>query len=433
MRRQPQECLSETLSGGMEKAAFTGHPPGATAQTGQFGQGVLEAMKIGFDVSQTGGHKAGCGYLADSLILALSDIDHSNEYVLYPHFGTSFWDPNALETTRRISAANFSTLIIEKNQENLLEFWEQLSAGTEDRLGNPDIIHANNYSCPKNLKETRIVYTLHDLSFLEYPEFSTEPNRLGCFNGVFDAANHADFVIAISNYSQNKFLSIFPHFPAERIKVIYPGSRFNVNPEHNENDSALKDLAQAKFWLTVCTLEPRKNLRRLLKAYSVYRSESENAYPLVLAGGKGWLEDDLAEYVAKLDIADQVVWPGYVSDDTLNWLYENCFAFVFPSLYEGFGLPVVESMSRGAAVIVSSATSLPEVAGDAAHYVDPLSEKDIAAAMHLLAGDEAHRCDLKKRAPGQARKFSWQKSATEVLEVYNQVATLDKRNVTEFL
>jgi glycosyltransferase involved in cell wall biosynthesis len=352
--------------------------------------------------------------------------------VLYPHFGTSFWDPNALEDTRRISAANFSTAIVEKNHENLLEFWDQLPPDAENRLGDPDIIHANNYSCPKNLKKAKIVYTLHDLSFLEHPEFSTDPNRLGCFNGVFDAANHADFVIAISNYSRNKFLSIFPHFPVERIKVIYPGSRFNMNPEHNENDGALKDLAQAKFWLTVCTLEPRKNLRRLLKAYSVYRSESTNAYPLVLAGGTGWLEDDLADYVATLDIADQVVWPGYVSDDTLNWLYGNCLAFIFPSLYEGFGLPVLEAMSRGAAVIVSSATSLPEVAGDAAHYVDPVSEKDITAGMHLLAGDEAYRGDLKKRAPGQAQKFSWQKSAAEVLEVYDRVAALGKRNISRF-
>lgn len=384
-------------------------------------------MKIGFDVSQTGSNKAGCGYLADSLALALGDIDRSNEFILYPYFGNSFWDPNALENARRIAATNFSTLIIEKDHEDLLEFWEQLPLDAEDKLGNPDIIHANNYSCPKNLKKTKIVYTFYDLCFLEYPEFCTEPNRLGCFNGVFDAANHADFIIAISNYSRKKFLKFFPHFPAERIKAIYPGLRFITRRERNEKNGVVKDLAQKKFWLTVGTLEPRKNLRRLLKAYAIYIKESEHPYPLVLAGGKGWLEEDLAEFITKLDIVEKVSLPGYVSDDTLQWLYGNCFGFIFPSLYEGFGLPVLEAMSRGAAVIVSNATSIPEVAGDTAHYIDPFSEKDMTEAMHLLAGDEGYRLGLKKRALIQALKFSWQKSAMEVLEVYNQISTLGKR------
>lgn len=384
-------------------------------------------MKIGFDISQTGQNKAGCGFFADSLILALKDIDNNNEYILYPHFGNSFWDPDALENTRQISSTRFSTKIIEKSYRDLIEFWEHMPEDAENRLGNPDIIHANNYFCPRNLKKAKVVYTLYDLSVLEHPEFTTEQNRGVCFNGLFDAANNADFVISISDYSRNKFLQIFPHFPPARIAVIYPGSRFQSDYKISKISQTVEELESARFWLAVGTLEPRKNLRRLLKAYSVYKTKSERIYPLVLVGGKGWFEDDLEEFVAKLDLVRNVRFLGYVSDEKLNWLYGNCFAFIYPSLYEGFGMPVLEAMGNGAAVIVSNATSLPEVAGEAGHYINPLSEKAITEAICLLADDEAYRLDLKKLALDQAYNFSWQQSAMETLEVYKHVMTLGKR------
>jgi len=384
-------------------------------------------MKIGFDISQTGQNKAGCGYFADSLVLALKEVDSDNEYILYPHFGVSYWDPNGFKNTRQISTARFSTKIIEKTYRDLIEFWDQMPANAENKLGNPDIIHANNYSCPQNLKMAKVVYTLYDLNFVEHPEFSTEENRWVCFNGVYDAANHADFILSISNYSLNKFLDIFPHYPSERIKVVYPGSRFSLTQKSNEKNGDFNTLTPAKFWLAVGTLEPRKNLRRLLNAYSVYVKKSDNALPLVLAGGKGWLEDDLEQVVAKLDIAHKVEFLGYVSDEALNWLYRNCFAFLYPSLYEGFGLPVLEAMSRGAAVIVSNATSIPEVAGGAAHYVNPLNEKEIVEAICVLAENAEYRAKLKNLALRQAQKFSWQRCASEVIEIYNHVITLSKR------
>jgi glycosyltransferase involved in cell wall biosynthesis len=177
----------------------------------------------------------------------------------------------------------------------------------------------------------------------------------------------------------------------------------------------------------VGTLEPRKNLRRLLNAYSVYVKKTGNALPLVLAGGKGWLEDDFEQFVAELDLFQKVKFLGYVSDEELNWLYKNCFAFIYPSLYEGFGLPVLEAMSRGAAVIVSNATSIPEVAGEAAHYIDPLKEKEIVEAICMLAENAEYREKLKNLALRQAQKFSWQRCASGVIEIYNHVITLPKR------
>ena len=383
-------------------------------------------MRIGFDISQTGNNKAGCGYFADSLIQALTDLDCQNEYILYPHFGTSFWDWKATHTTRKIDRLNVSRKLISGNFGESMAFWKNLPPDAEERLGNPDIIHANNYSCPNGLQYARIVYTLYDLVFLEYPEWTTEENRCVCFEGVFAAATYADYIIAISQYSRDRFLEFFPHYPHERIRVVHLGSRFSEGENIKGKSRLLKGIKSGEFWLAVGTLEPRKNLRRLIKAFTLYKGQVTTQYPLVLAGGKGWLEDELEEFIHGLGLGDNVHMLGYVSDEELAWLYSNCFSFVYPSLYEGFGLPVLEALGIGAAVITSNTTSLPEVAEDAAHYVNPFDERDIAGALKKIGEDADYRTDLKKRAIRQSKKFSWGKSAAEVLDIYSQVMAMPK-------
>jgi len=275
----------------------------------------------------------------------------------------------------------------------------------------------------KPLGRAKLVYTLYDLSFLIHPEFTSEENRLVCFEGVFNAACYADFIVAISDYSRASFLETFPHYPADRIRVVPLGSRFSFLPE-TVRGAAVEGLAPHRFWLVVGTLEPRKNLRRLLRAYAAFIRENGEALPLVLAGGKGWLEEDLEEFIDALGIRESVRVLGYVGDDALIWLYRNCRAFLYPSLYEGFGLPVLEAMSLGAAVVTSKTTSLPEVAGDAALYVDPWKEEDMVATLRRLLRDEECRMELKKRAKSQAGKFSWERCAAQVLEIYQEVVQL---------
>ena len=130
-----------------------------------------------------------------------------------------------------------------------------------------------------------------------------------------------------------------------------------------------------------------------------------------MAGGKGWLEEDLKDYIKEIGITNNVKLTGYVSDEDLIWLYQNCFAFLYPSLYEGFGLPVLEAMSMGAAVITSNTTSIPEVAGDAACLVDPYDIEQIVDAFISLSDNDEYRSKLKIRAIEQAGKFSWKKTA----------------------
>jgi len=158
---------------------------------------------------------------------------------------------------------------------------------------------------------------------------------------------------------------------------VHLGSRFPAGDNLKGKSRIFKRIKPGEFWLAVGALEPRKNLRRLLDAFTIYKGQATIQYPLVLAGGKGWLEDELEEFIHELGLSNNVQMLGYVPDEELAWLYRNCFSFVYPSLYEGFGLPVLEAMGLGAAVITSNATSLPEVAGDAAHYVNPFDERDI--------------------------------------------------------
>lgn len=379
-------------------------------------------MRIGYDVSQTGRGRAGCGYFAHSLVTHLAAVDAANDYVLYPTFGDFYWDPDAAAATTRIDRPNFRRGPTQASWEAARSFWRHPAPDWEDPLGRPDIVHSNNFFCPTALRRARLVYTLYDLSFLEHPEHTQEKNRLGCFEGVFAASLHADHILAISRYSRRHFLEVFPHYPADRVSVVHLASRYAGSPDvPRPPQEALAALEPGRFWVSVGTLEPRKNHRRLLRAYARLKARLGRTYPLVLAGGRGWLLDDLEPTIDELGLGGDVVLTGYAPEDVVVWLYQNCFACLYPSLFEGFGLPVVEAMSLGAPVVTSNATSLPEVVGEAGLLVDPLSEQSIERAMADLVDNAGLRERLKRQARQQAGKFTWEGAARAVLGCYEEV------------
>jgi glycosyltransferase involved in cell wall biosynthesis len=379
-------------------------------------------MKIGFDVSQTGSNRAGCGFYADTLLHCLVAQYSEDQFYLYRTFGNTYWDP---DYRQRISTLSFSNCHYPrefKHREDCFSFWGDFQGVDEAKIGSPDVVHANNFSSPR-LPQTRLVYTVYDLSFIDIPECTTEENRHYCFTGMFGASLWADAVVAISHYSRRRFLDNFPHFPAERAVVAHLGNRL---PVEGPVTPVLALGSKQPFFLAVGTLEPRKNLRRLLAAYQRYVAAAEHPKPLVLAGGDGWLEGDLKSYIEKLQIQDRVHVLGYVSDATLRWLYQHCWAFVYPSLYEGFGLPVLEAMAAGAATIASNSTSLPEVGGEAVLYVDPLDEDSITNALRLVEDADCRRT-LQERCQRQAKHFSWETTAKTVYGAYELALALPSR------
>ena len=376
-------------------------------------------MKIGFDISQTGNAKAGCGFFAENLISHLAAIDSHNQYTLYKTFGDHYWDDN-YKQTYAIAKSNFQYGLHHTNPAAAKHFWQKPPANYDESLGSIDILHANNFFCPAKLNKGKLIYTLYDLSFVEYPDCTTEHNRIACFDGVLKASLNADWIIAISEYTKQHFLTLFPHYPAERVTVIYPASRYTKQNAALKPTPKLQALQPAHFWLSVGTLEPRKNIKFLLRVYAQLK-QTQKTFPLVLAGKQGWMIDDLERTLTELGIRDDVCVLGYVDDQELQWLYQNCFYLVYPSLFEGFGLPVLEAMTLGAPIMTSQSSSLPEVAGKAGILIDPLQESALLDAMTQVSSDPALRIQHKQQSLQQASLFSWENAARQTLNLYEQV------------
>lgn len=384
-------------------------------------------MHIGFDISQTGANKAGCGYFAHAMVGAMPEIAPQHRYSLYPSFGDYYFDVNMPEANpyagRDVTYGPRHRTLAEA-----ASFWT--SARLDDALGHPDVVHANNFWCPTGLRASRLVYTLYDLSFIADPSWTTEANRAACLEGVSRAAVHADWIAAISKASRDHYLAEFPDFPADRIRIIHPCSRYSDAAAQGTRPAALPDAVTGEFWLSVGTIEPRKNQRRVADAYARYLQLGGPAMPLVFAGGHGWLMEDFTAYLDQLGIRSKVTLTGYVSDDELTWLYRNCCANIYVSLFEGFGLPVLEGMQFGAPTIASDSTSIPEVAGDAAIMLKPHDVEGLAQAMLRLSGSPAERQRLSTLARAQAARFDWRRSAAALLALYEEAQSVPKRSGT---
>lgn len=380
-------------------------------------------MRIGFDVSQTGADKAGCGFFSDNLIRYLVELLSEEEFVVYPTFGNLDWDYGRKNDATYLKQANVRRGLHHADFEAARSFWENPPADFESALGAPDVIHANSFFCPLGLVRSRLVYTLYDLSFLENPEWTTESNRVGCFTGVFNASLTADYILAISEFSRRHFLATFPHYPADRTGVIHLASRFagaeagSVGPPSRR----LARLVHGSFWLAVGTIEPRKNYEGLVRAYARLRAMQGRVLPLVIVGKRGWMMKHFDALLRDLGVASDVRLLGYVDEVELRWLYRNCFALVYPTFWEGFGLPLVEALSHGAPVVASDVSSIPEVLGDAGLLIDPHDIDSLADAMHRLSSSPELRGSLVARAQAQAKRFSWRAAAQRAAEIYREV------------
>lgn len=383
-------------------------------------------MQIGFDISQTGSNKAGCGYFAHALLRAMLELAPEHRYSLFRSFGDFYFDA-LMPDLNSYSGQDVQYLPKHRSLEAARDFWT--SPTIEATLGTPDIVHANNFWSPIQLASSRLIYTFYDMGFVVDPAWTTDANRVGCFDGVFRSAIVADWVVAISEASRTHYLSVFPHFPADRIRVIYPCSRFADWSAQGQRPAALTHVAAGGYWLNVGTIEPRKNQRRIVEAYARHLELGGSPMPLVLAGGNGWLMEDFQSHISALGVSAQVLMTGYVTDDELIWLYRNCYGNLYPSLFEGFGLPVLEGMQFGAPTLASNSTSIPEVAGDAAILLAPEDTEGWAQAMLRLGANRNERDCMVSASLKQAARFNWKHSASELLQLYEEALGVPKRRV----
>lgn len=361
-------------------------------------------MKIGFDISQTCESKSGTGFWADQLIKALAQIDTVNDYTLFPWFYD--YRPQTIENATKIHQKNFCEKVVRDFTDN------------ECIMKCLDIVHSNNFRFPKDISAKKVV-TIYDVCFMDYPEYATEANRLFCYRGTLDSMLFADKIIAISEYTKHRLLHFFPFVDEKKIEVVYCGNRSALLKE-KDNLSLIHrfGLSENEYYLSVGTIEPRKNYFTLLKAYKIYKEKTKNYKKLCIAGGYGWMEENFKQRIVGLGLGDDVVVTGYVSDEQLANLYRYCFAFVYPTWYEGFGLPVLEAMNFGKPVIASNVTSIPEITEDAAILAVPGDVEALMEGMCALELEPDMRSKLVSNIQGRLEKFSWIESARKLVDIY---------------
>jgi len=286
-------------------------------------------------------------------------------------------------------------------------------------LGGVDVFHAVNYVLPP-LKRARGVLSIHDLGFLRDAGWFSPKIMRPFARAIRGDAHRADTVIAVSEATAKDVCSFLDVAP-EKIRVIHEAADSLF--EAVERETASRQVRDAlnimtPYLLFVSTVEARKNVTGLLTAFA----KADIPHRLVIAGGAGWRSAEVFETAERLHLSDRVVFTGYLRDRALfPALYSAADAFVFPSWHEGFGLPVLEAMACGCPVITSNLSSLPEVGGDAALYVDPADNEDLTVKMEQVAGDAVLRDAMRSKGLARAGEFSWRKCAEETLECYRSL------------
>ncbi|MDP9309812.1 MAG: glycosyltransferase family 4 protein [Chloroflexota bacterium] len=297
--------------------------------------------------------------------------------------------------------------------------WEQAIAPLAVAGQRPDVLF-----CPLNvvplLAPYRTVVTVHDLAFLRFDLHKPAKRRyLAAFTKL--SVRRAAHVITVSEFTRREVLELL-RVPPAKVTAIPNGRDERFQPVAPDVVAAFRSRQQlpAHFLLFVGTLEPRKNVTTLLRAYAQVRAEV--GMPLLIGGGKGWRYDDMFALVQELGLEQAVRFLGFVASDELPHLYAAATAFVYPSLYEGFGFPPLEAFAVGTPVVTSAAASLPEVAGDAALLVPPTDVGALANALVRITHDAALRADLRTKGFAQVEQFSWTRTAAETLAVLQRAA-----------
>jgi glycosyltransferase involved in cell wall biosynthesis len=282
------------------------------------------------------------------------------------------------------------------------------------------IFHATDHLLPP-FRCLQSVFTLYDLTFLKFPEAHLPLNRWYSRVIVPRGLRAADAVIAISGCTKRDAVIAYG-LPAERIRVIHLGVAARFRPVDPEVAAGVRDRYHlpGSFILAVGTIEPRKNLIALLDAYRGLIDRVVDL-KLVIVGRRGWRADAFFERVRELGLENRVILPGFVPDEDLPAVYSSAEVLAFPSIYEGFGLPVLEAMACGTPVVCSNTSSLPEVAGEAAVLLAPDDVRGWEQALHQVVTDASLRLDLRQRGLAQAARFTWEATARQTQAVYEEV------------
>jgi glycosyltransferase involved in cell wall biosynthesis len=377
-------------------------------------QGAAGDLRIAIDAHSVGTGLGGNESYATNLIEALAEIDTVNDYTLF--------------VTRRTAVERFSNrwpnFSVRATLPHTPLIRIPLTLSAELRRHPVDVLHVQ-FTAPP-LSPCPVVVSIHDLSFEHLPQTFKWRSRKQLRITVRRSARQAAQVIALSEHARRDLIATYG-LPPEKVNVVPLAAPAHFGPVTDEEEiQRVRQTYAIKgdYILSVGAIQPRKNLSRLVAAYARLRGVGPRGKlpQLVLVGKCAWLYDDTLRTIKELEVSDAVILTGYVPESDLPALYSGALCFVYPSYFEGFGLPPLEAMKCGAPVIVGNQTSLPEVVGDAGVLFDPFDVDDIAAKVDNVIGDSDLRARLRVKGLNRAKLFDWRETARQTLAIYKQAA-----------
>ncbi len=360
------------------------------------------------------------------LLKGLGSIDFENNYSIYLRSSPAE-DLNIKQENFQIKNLNFPQRKM-LGMDVLFLAWVHMILPTVLTFDTPDLFFSPVGSLPVYCP-CKAVATIHDVSPLVSKAFFPAPSRISYKLHTWHTIKRADRIIVVSECTKRDIINLF-HADPDKISVIYESYDPNIyNPNIDpaqRTETMQKYGISTNYMLYVGTLEPRKNCLRLIEAFSLLKRDGRFDHRLVIAGQKGWLYNDIYNSVQKLGLRNEVIFTGYVPKRDMRALMGSADLFVFPSLYEGFGLPPLEAMACGTPVITSNVSSLPEVVGDAAILVNPYSVSDIATAMYQVLSNTELQGQMRQRGLERAKLFLLEKEAKQTLEVFENLFKYSK-------
>ena len=372
-------------------------------------------MRVAFDATAIPDNRAGAGTYIVSLVNALARVDRDNEYVVFvkPEHAAEF---EAL-------GPNFRLILVPVSSTPRRLLWEQTGLPLAVRRLKADVLHSPHYTMPLLPGGGyRQVVSFHDMTYLLMPELHPRFHRRFFPPMMRLSVRRADRLLVISESTRRDLERLLPSAAGKITTTpLAAGPVFRPAPPAEVLDACTRyGLTPGRFLLYVGVLEPRKNVPMLLQAFAQIARHFPEV-PLVIVGKKGWMYDAIFAELTARGLADRVVFTGYVPEEDLPRLYGGARAFVYPSLYEGFGLPVLEAMQCGTPVVTTDISSMPEVVGDAALMVHPDDMNGLAGALTRVLSDDALAADLRQRGLARAAEFSWERCARETRAVYEEI------------
>jgi glycosyltransferase involved in cell wall biosynthesis len=365
-------------------------------------------LHIGFDAHSIGTGLGGNETYASNLIEALAEVDTQNRYTLYV---------TRQEAIDRY-AHRWPNVTVRKTLPHTPLVRIPLTLAAELRRRPIDILHVQ-YTAPP-LAPCDTVVMIHDLSFEHIPETFKRRSWMQMRLTVRRTARSASHILTDSEYSRQDILRTY-RLPPERVTTTPLAASSRFKPVHDRGVLDKYGIS-GDYILAVGSIQPRKNIARLIRGYTRMLSQhSDNAPRLVIVGKRAWLFEDTIRAAAVSSVNDKILFTGYVPERELAALYTGALCFAYPSYFEGFGIPLLEAMRCGTPTITSDRTCFPEVVGDASLIIDPFDEESIAAGLWRVISDAAFREQLRSRGFVQSSLFDWRKTARLTLDVYEEV------------